>query len=52
MKTTCYKTAIIAASTSYLATPATSINIEGYSLDPMLDIPLEDFSTTAQIAST
>ena len=52
MKSTYYKSAMIAASASYLVTPATSINIEDYSLHSMLDLPLEDYSKTDQISST
>ena len=42
MRSTYYKSAIIAASTSYLSTPATSIDISAYDQDQMLDIELED----------
>ena len=42
MRSTYYKSAIIAASTSYLSTPATSIDISAYDQDQMLDISLED----------
>ena len=52
MRSTCYKSAIIAATTSYLSTPATSIDISSYDQDPMLDIQFEDGITTAQIPSS
>jgi len=42
MRSSYYKSAIIAASTSYLSTPATSIDISAYDQDQMLDIELED----------
>ena len=42
MRSAYYKSAIIAASTSYLSTPATSIDISAYDQDQMLDISLED----------
>ena len=52
MRTSYYKSAIIAASTSYLSTPATSIDISAYDQDQMLDISREDDITTAQIPSS
>ena len=52
MRSTYYKSAIIAASTSYLSTPASSIDISSYDQDLMLDIPFEDDITTAQILSS
>ena len=42
MRSTYYQSAIIAATTSYLSTPVTSIDIGGYDHGPMLDIELED----------
>ena len=42
MRFTYYQSAIIAATTSYLSTPVTSIDISGYDHGPMLDIELED----------
>ena len=52
MSSTYFKSTILVASTSYLSTPATSIDISSYDQDPMLDIPLEDDITTAQIPSS
>ena len=52
MRSAYYKSAIIAASTSYLSTPATSIDISTYNQDQMLDITLEDYISTAQIPSS
>ena len=48
MRSTYYKSAIFAASTSYLSTPATSIDIGDYTQD----IPLEDDSTNDWISSS
>ena len=47
MRSTYYQSAIIAAITSYLSTPVTSIDISGYDQDPMLDIELEDDGWTS-----
>jgi len=52
MRSTYYQSAIIAATTSYLSTPVTSIDISGYDHGPMLDIELEDDSMTDQIFSS